>query len=93
MNIHQTLPHKQIHNSIYEPTNDKLTNFSLVQPISSSFTLVPIDVKLSISKYAFWRSQVLPGVRSHDLQVFTMEKGYVQHILSKSNHQTLVIKS
>ncbi|PON91706.1 hypothetical protein TorRG33x02_125370, partial [Trema orientale] len=35
-------------------------------------SLAPLSIKLDRTNYSFWRSQVLPAVRAHDLEGFLL---------------------
>ena len=35
-------------------------------------TLTPINIKLDRSNYMFWKSQILPAARAHDLEAFLL---------------------
>ena len=41
-------------------------------PMAIPSTLPSISIKLDRSNYMFWKSQILPGARAHDLEVFLL---------------------
>lgn len=50
------------------PSPNIISSIISVPSMLVSSTLTPVDIKLDRTNYLFWKSQVLPATRAHDLE-------------------------
>ena len=57
-------------------------------------TLAPINIKLDRSNYLFWKTQILPATRAHDLEAFLLStKSKPNEVIADFNNPTISINN